>query len=67
MHLKQWRLSEGLSRQRLADKLNPLLNRKVPLRDSHIQAWEGGCMPGADVGEALRKLSKGAIKWNSRT
>lgn len=64
MKLREWRESKGWSRAHLAKTLNKKLNRTEPLiGDSHVQAWEGDTMPAADVGEAIRKLSKGLVVW----
>lgn len=62
--LKQWRESKGWSQNHLANSLSKKLGREVT--QSNVSAWEGGTMPGADVGEAIRKLSRGAVKWEAQ-
>jgi len=62
--LKAWRESKGWSQNHLANTLNKKMNSKFT--QAHISAWENGTMPGADVGEAIRKLSKGAVTWTQQ-
>jgi len=61
--LKEWRESKGWSQAQLADAISKHLNQ--PIRQSHISSWESGVEPGAGVGEAIRKLSRGAVKWGA--
>lgn len=64
MNLREWREAKGWSRGHLANTLNKKLpGRETPISDSHIQAWENGSMPGADIGEVIRKISKGHVIW----
>lgn len=67
MTLQEWRKAKGWSRGHLANALNKKLpDRDTPIGDSHIQAWENGSMPGADVGEVIRKISKGHVVWGEQ-
>lgn len=63
MGLKEWRESKGWSQNHLAKTLTKKLGEEI--RQSHVSAWENGTEPGARVGEAIRKLSRGAVKWDA--
>jgi hypothetical protein len=60
MTLKEWRDGKKWSQAHLASALTKRLGRTI--YQSHVAAWEGGAMPAADVGEALRTLSCGKVR-----
>lgn len=57
--LREWRESKKWSQAHLANTLSKRLGKK--LYQSHVAAWESGSMPGADIGDAIRKLSGGKV------
>lgn len=59
LSLKQWRRLKKMSQTELAEKLAVLANDRVG--QSHVSSYERGAMPGWNVGEAIRKLSKGIV------
>jgi transcriptional regulator with XRE-family HTH domain len=63
MTLAEWRRSAGLSQKDMAGRLTAILGRKV--HAPSICQWERGVMPGADVAEAIRAMSDGAVTGDS--
>ena len=57
--LAGWRKAAGLSQREVAERLSAALGR--PVHQVNVHQWEAGVMPGADVAEAIRILSKGAV------
>jgi hypothetical protein len=58
-----WRTAQGLSQNELAFRLSAVLGRTV--QQQHVHHWESGVMPGADVAEAIRTLTGGAVTGDS--
>lgn len=54
-----WRRAEGISQQKLASLLSAALGRTV--RQSNVNAWEHGTMPGADCAHAVCRISGGRV------
>lgn len=61
--LAEWRKANGMSQSDLASRLSAALGRTVPQQSVH--QWESGVMPGADVAEAVRRLTNGAVTGDS--
>lgn len=59
MTLVEWRKANLLSQSDLAVRLSAALGRTV--HQQNVHQWESGVMPGADVAEAVRKLTDGAV------
>jgi hypothetical protein len=57
--LSEWRKAEGISLRKAAERLSAFLGR--PIHGSNIFQWESGVMPGADVAEAIRAMTGGAV------
>jgi transcriptional regulator with XRE-family HTH domain len=57
--LAGWRKAEGISQKETADRLSALLDR--PVKAPNVCQWERGVMPGADVAEAIRSMTGGAV------
>ena len=58
-----WRKAEGISQQKLASLLTAALGRTV--RQSTVNAWEHGTMPGADCAFAISRISGGKVNIGS--
>ncbi len=64
MTLAEWRRAQGLSQRETAERLSALLGR--PVHAPSVCQWEKkGVMPGADVAEAIRRLSGGKVTGSS--
>jgi transcriptional regulator with XRE-family HTH domain len=63
MMLAEWRKSKGWSQAHLANSLSKKLDRLVT--QSNVASWENGGMPGADVGEIIRKMSRGKVLFSA--
>lgn len=61
--LAEWRKGKGLSQQKLARLVSAALGREV--HQQNIFQWESGVAPGADVAEAIRKVTGGKVKGSS--
>ncbi len=57
--LADWRKLEGVSQKEMARRLSIRLGRTV--HAPSICQWENGVMPGADVAEAIRAVTKGNV------
>lgn len=64
MTLAEWRKAKGLSQQETARRLSAILGR--PVHQPSVFQWESGTvMPGADVAEAIRKMTGGRVTGSS--
>lgn len=64
MTLAEWRKAQGLSQVEMASRLSAALGR--PVHGPSICQWETmGVMPGADVAEAIREVTDGAVTGES--
>jgi transcriptional regulator with XRE-family HTH domain len=64
MTLAEWRKAEGISQKEMASRLSAVLGR--PVHAPSICQWESGqVMPGADVSEAIRKLTGDQVTGDS--
>ncbi len=64
MTLAGWRKGRGISQKEMATGLSALLGRKV--HAPSVCQWESGMvMPGADVAEAIRSMTVGALAGDS--
>jgi transcriptional regulator with XRE-family HTH domain len=61
--LAEWRKVEGISQKEMAGRLSAILGR--PVHQPSIYQWENGVMPGADVAEAIRKMTAGKVTGSS--
>lgn len=62
--LAQWRKAQGISQKETAGRLSAMLGR--PVHAPSVCQWEsGGVMPGADVAEAVRTMTGGAVTGSS--
>lgn len=52
-----------MSQGELAARLSAALAR--PVHQQNVHHWESGVMPGADVAEAVRKLTDGQVTGDS--
>lgn len=57
--LAEWRKGRGLSQREAALLLSGFLGR--PVQAANIGQWETGVMPGADVAEAVRRMTRGRV------
>lgn len=57
--LAGWRKANGISQNELASRLSAALGRAV--HQQNVHHWESGVMPGADVAEAIRTVTGGAV------
>ncbi|HEX4608228.1 MAG TPA: helix-turn-helix transcriptional regulator [Urbifossiella sp.] len=57
--LASWRRSAGLSQAQVAAHVTAVLGRRVT--QQNVRWWESGVMPGADVAEAIRIVTGGAV------
>lgn len=63
MTLAEWRKERGLSQRELAVRLSAALGR--PVTQQSVCQWESSVVPGADVAEAIRKLTGGRVRGDS--
>ena len=61
--LAEWRATRRLTQARVAAMLSAHLGRLV--RQQNVDQWETGVMPGADVAEAVRVVTGGAVTGDS--
>ena len=61
--LAEWRAVRRLSQAQAAALISAALGR--PVRQQNVRHWEAGVMPGADVAEAVRKATGGAVTGDS--
>lgn len=61
--LSEWRKQAGLSQRETAKRLSAILGRTV--HAPSVCQWESGVMPGADVAEAVRIMTGGAVTGSS--
>lgn len=52
-----------MSQPQAAAMISAALGR--PVRQQNVDQWESGVMPGADVAEAIRKVTGGAVTGDS--
>jgi transcriptional regulator with XRE-family HTH domain len=57
--LAEWRKTVQLSQAQVAAHLTAALGRRVT--QQNVRWWESGVMPGADVAEAIRLVTDGAV------
>lgn len=63
MTLAEWRKERGLTQRETASLLSAILGR--PVHAPSICQWESGVMPGADVAEAIRKMTGDLVTGSS--
>ncbi len=63
LSLAEWRSGRRLSQSQAAALISAALGR--PVRQQNVDQWETGVMPGADVAEAIRTVSGGAVTGDS--
>lgn len=61
--LAEWRKARGLSQKEMAARLSARLGRTV--HAPSVCQWESGVMPGADVAEAIRAMTRGQVTGDS--
>lgn len=61
--LAGWRKAQGLSQTEMAALISAALGRTV--LQQNVYHWESGVMPGADVAEAIRRVTSDAVTGDS--
>lgn len=64
MNIREWRESLGLNQSQMAAMIAG--EAGISVNRQNLRQWENGSLPNALVGEAIRKLSKGQVKWLPR-
>jgi transcriptional regulator with XRE-family HTH domain len=60
MTLADWRKAEGISQKEMASRLSAVLGR--PVHQPSVRQWESGdVMPGADVADAIQRVTCGKV------